>query len=113
MTSEQLIEHRAKSIDICGVGELCCFTGSLFWRHVAWCAHHFQRARDGALGLEQPGEAKIGQMRFSFFVQQDISWLDVSMQDAVFMRVMNGASYLCNELRRLSCRHRFTADYFI
>jgi hypothetical protein len=52
-------------------------------------------------------------MWFAFYIEQDISRFDVSMQDAVFVRVMNGASYLCNELRRLPCRHRVTADYFI
>src|SRR5436190_5544332 len=35
------------------------------------------------------------------------------MQNAVFMCIMNGASYLRDELRRLPNRHRPTADHFI
>ena len=35
------------------------------------------------------------------------------MQNAVFMCIMNGASYLRDEFRRLPNRHRPTADHFI
>src|SRR6058998_724407 len=35
------------------------------------------------------------------------------MQNAVFMCIMNGASYLRDELRRLPNRHRPTAAHFV
>src|SRR5580765_7364163 len=46
-------------------------------------------------------------------IQQNVSGLDVSMQNAVFMRVMNGASHLCNELHRLPNRNRRVFNYLI
>ena len=51
MAGEQLVEDRAKSIDICGVADGCVVSGSLFRRHVTGCAHHVQRARDRALSF--------------------------------------------------------------
>ena len=41
--------------------------------------------------LDQSGQAKIGQMRFAFCIEQNVSRLDVAMQNAVLMRVVNGA----------------------
>ena len=35
------------------------------------------------------------------------------MQNAVFMRVMNGAGHLCDEFHRLPDRHRRALDYFV
>src|SRR5262245_17456175 len=45
-------------------------------------------------------------MRLSFFVQEDVSWFDITMKNAVFVRVMNSTRHLRNEFSRLSDRHR-------
>src|SRR6266487_5986778 len=52
-------------------------------------------------------------MWFAVCIEQDVPGFDVSMQDAVFMRVMHGARHLCHKFRRLSDRHRRALDYFI
>src|SRR6266566_3654553 len=52
-------------------------------------------------------------MRFAVCIQQNVSRFDVSMQNAVFMCVMDRASYLRDELRRLANRHRPTTDHFV
>ena len=52
-------------------------------------------------------------MRFAFCIKQDVSRLDVSMQNAVFMRVMHGACYLCDEFHRLPDGHRRVFNYFV
>ena len=52
-------------------------------------------------------------MRFAFCIEQNVSWLDVPMKNPVLMRVMNGASYLCDQFRRLPDRHRLAPDYFV
>ena len=51
------------------------FTGSLFRRHVAGCAQHFQRARDSAFRLYQSSETKVGKVRFALLIEQNVSWL--------------------------------------
>src|SRR6266699_2938318 len=52
-------------------------------------------------------------MRFASRVQQHVAGLDVSMQNAVFMRVMDGAGYLCDEFHRMPNRHRCVCYYFV
>src|SRR5439155_1071851 len=42
MASEQFVEYRAKSIDICGLANGRVVTYCLFRRHVAGRAHYFQ-----------------------------------------------------------------------
>ena len=52
-------------------------------------------------------------MRFAFCIQQNVSRLDVAMQNAVFMRVMHCARHLRDEFRRLPERHRRVCYYFV
>ncbi|HXJ74242.1 MAG TPA: hypothetical protein VNM37_15435, partial [Candidatus Dormibacteraeota bacterium] len=42
--------------------------------------------------LSNPGQAEIADVRFAIGCQQDISGLEISMENAVFVRMMNGAS---------------------
>ena len=100
MTGEQLVKHCAKSINICDAADGRVVSHCLFRRHVTGRAQHFQRARDGALGFDQSGKTKIGQMRFAFFIEQNVSRLDVAMQNAVLMRVMHGARDLRDQFHR-------------
>src|SRR5437867_10257841 len=52
-------------------------------------------------------------MRLAFCIEEDVPRFDVSMQNAVFMRVMHGARHLCHQFRRLSHRHRCTSDCLV
>ena len=113
MASEQLVEHRAKSIDIRRLVKFCSFTGSLFRRHVARCAHHFQRARDRAFCFQQSGQSEICEMGFAVLIEQDVPWFDVTMKNAVFMRVMHSAREFGDQFHRAPDRHRLTPDHFI
>ena len=72
----------------------------MFRRHVTGRAQHFHRARDRALSLDQSRQTKVGQMRFAFLIEQNVSRLDVAMKDAVLVRVMNGARYFRDQFDR-------------
>ena len=63
--------------------------------------------------LNQPRKTEIGEMRFAFFIEQNVSRFYVAMQNAVFVRVMHGAGYLRDKFRRLPDRHRRASDYFV
>src|SRR6266849_2133070 len=52
-------------------------------------------------------------MWFAVFVQQNIPWLDVTVQNAVFMRVMNCACQFGNQFHRVPDRHRLAPDGFV
>ena len=93
-TGEKLIQNRAHSIDIGRAGRGRAFRAArLFRRDVTRRAHELRRARHRALGFDQPGQAEIGQMRLAFMVEQDVSRLDVAMEDAALMRVVHAARH--------------------
>src|SRR5581483_5854979 len=75
-------------------------TIGLFRRHVAWRAQKFPRARNAFCLLQQPGHAKVGKMRLITSIQQDVSRLDVSMENAPLMRVVHCARQSCDKPRR-------------
>src|SRR5262245_59070997 len=52
-------------------------------------------------------------MRFAFRIEQNVSRFDVTVQNAVFMRVMNSARYPGDEFRRLPNRHRRSPNDFV
>src|SRR6266540_4070467 len=73
----------------------------LLWRHVTWRAQNFQRARHRALRFDKSRKTEVGEMRFALLVQQNVSRLDVAMQNPVLMRVVNGACHFGDEFSRL------------
>ena len=52
-------------------------------------------------------------MRFAVSIKQNISRLDVSMEDAVLVRIMHGARQLRDDFRRSTDWHRFAPNNFI
>jgi hypothetical protein len=52
-------------------------------------------------------------MWLTVFIEQDVPGLDVTMQNAVFVRVMNGARHFGNKFYRAPDRHGRTPDYFV
>src|SRR5204863_2883532 len=62
-------------------------------------AERFCRTSNGAFCLNQPGQSKIGQVWFTFGIEQNISRLNVAMQNPVLMRVVDGACQFRNQLR--------------
>src|SRR6266516_3492120 len=107
MASEQLVKHRAESVDIRGVSDTRVISYRLFRRHVTGRAQNFHRARDSALRLDQPCQPEIGEVWFAFCVEQNVSGFDVSMEDAVLMRIGNRAGQLGDQFRCVTDRHRF------
>ncbi len=108
----KLVKHCAKPIDICGAREFSSFTNRLFRGHVAWRPQNFLRARNGALCLDQPRESEVGEMRFAFLIEQNVTRLDVAMKDTVLMRIMDRARDLRDEFhrRRIGIGSRLTTS---
>src|SRR5262249_35611592 len=52
-------------------------------------------------------------MWFTIFIEQDVSRLNVTVQNSMFVRIMHGARYLCDEFRRASNWHRFALHHFV
>jgi hypothetical protein len=86
-----LVKHRPKTVDVSGAADCSVISHRLFRRHVTWRAQNFQCARNGAFTLDQPRKAKVGQVRFAFAIEQDVSRFDVTMKNPVLVCVMNRA----------------------
>ena len=93
MTGQQLVEYGTKPINIRCDGKSRVITGSLFRCHVTGRAQYLRCALPCSL-LDEPRQSKVGQVRFALSINQDIPGPDVTMKDAVLVRVMNRASYL-------------------
>src|SRR5262249_15142082 len=52
-------------------------------------------------------------MRFTVFIEQNVPWLDVAMQNAVLMRVMHGAGHFRNQFHCALDRHRLALCDFV
>src|SRR5947208_4400400 len=107
MASEHLVKHCAESVNIRGPSDPRVISHRLFRRHVAGSAQNFHRAGDGTLCFDQPCQPEIGEMRFTFCVEQDVSGFDVAMQNAVLMCVGNGARQLGDQFGCATNRYRF------
>src|SRR5438105_2146246 len=107
MTCQQLVKHRAESINICRASDSRVISYRLFRRHVTRSAQHFHRARDRTLCFDQSRKTKIGEMWFALCVEQDVPGFDVSMEDTALMRIMNGPGQLGDQFRCMTDRHGF------
>ena len=94
MSCQQLIKDSANFINICLAADRRVISHCLLRRHVTGRAQHFHRPRDRALRFDQSRQTKIGQMRFTFLIEQNVSRFDVTMKDAVLVGVMNRPRYL-------------------
>ena len=77
-------------------------TAGLFRRHVTRRSQHVHRVSDSAFCFQQPGQSEIGEMRFAFGIEENVARLNVAVQDAVFMRVVNRARQFRDEFRCVS-----------
>jgi hypothetical protein len=58
-------------------------------------------------------KAKIGEVRFALFIQQNVPRLNVSMKNAMFMRVVHCARYFGNQFNRSADGYGLALDYFV
>src|SRR5207249_3910849 len=57
---------------------------------------------------DQARQSKVGQVRFAVFIQQDVPWLNIAMQNSVLVRKLNSARNLHEQLSRLPDGRWFT-----
>ena len=87
---ERFVKNGPERIDIAGNGELAGFAAGLFGRHVAGGAD--DRTGDGEIGfeVELTREAEVGDAWFALFIDEDVGGLEIAMEDALLMGVVNG-----------------------
>ena len=86
---QQGVEDRSQPVDV-GRGRQCAaFARSLLGRHVGGRADDRPRVRQLAVPLDSLGQAEVGDMRLTIGIDQDIRRLQVAMEDASLVSVVD------------------------
>ena len=59
------------------------FAGRLFRRHVAWGVQSCRGCGQARVVVKQFGQAKVSDVRYAEFVDEDVRGLQIAMQNAV------------------------------
>ena len=88
--SEQFVQNHAQAIHVRRRGHLFDLAGGLLRGHVRRCAEDFARERETAVAFHNLGQAEVGYVRLPCPIDQNVSGLQVAMQDAALVRVVDG-----------------------
>ncbi len=105
-TGEHLVENRAQAVDVARRAEFAAGAGGLLGGHVGRRAENRAREREVRLGLDPFGQAEIRNMRPSVGIDQNIRGLQIAMQNAALVRVMDSSRDWREERRGLARRQR-------
>ena len=87
---QQMIENRAQRIDVAAPAHFAALSTGLLGRHEVGRAEHLAGHGDAGIAVEPLGQAKIGDARLiGGRVNQHVRRLEIAMQDASLVRVMN------------------------
>ena len=89
---QQLVQNRAQAVDVGQRGDFPPLPGRLLRRHVGRRPHDGPGAGQLAVALNPPGQAKVGNVGLSLAVQQDVPRLEVAVDDAALVGVVNRSS---------------------
>ncbi len=88
---EQLVEDGAQAVNVRGGGQPLPGGAGLFRGHVRGRADDGLGLGQAAFLLEALGQAEVGELRIARAVQQHVGRLEVAVQDAALVGVMDGA----------------------
>jgi hypothetical protein len=87
-----MIQDSAQPIDIDGRGQLPCFPGGLFRCHVVGRTKNRRGESKATVLIERFGQTEICDVRLTLQIHEDVRRLQITMQDAALMSVMNRAA---------------------
>ena len=100
-SGQQFVEHHADGVDIASRVDRRRIAEDLLRAHVGERAHQLsftrvQRVR--RLSLEQAGDAEVEHFRLARAIDEDVARLDVAVDDAAIVRVLDGVADSRDEL---------------
>ena len=90
---QQLVEQRPQAVDVAGRPQLLGLAGGLLGRHVAGRAEDGPGARLGRNRRSVLGQAEVGDVRLVVRLEQDVGGLEVAVQDAVAVGVVDAPGH--------------------
>ncbi len=97
---EQLVEHRPQPVNVDRGGDLAAMTRHLLGCHVRGSAEDEAGVRQAAVVLDALGQPEIGDVGLVVFIEQDVRGLQVAMQDAAQVCVVDGPGDLLHAAAR-------------
>src|SRR4030095_2776341 len=127
---QQVIENSAERIDVARPAHLATPGTGLFRRHKIWRTENLDGHREAGIAIEPSRQTKIGDARLVVRVNQHVRGLEVAMENAALVRVMDrrgdkldiaggpgrGQRLLTHELRQAPARdviHREIVPAFV
>ena len=105
-TGQQFVGDDAESVHVAAGIKIVRITAGLLRTHVGHCADDLADIglpRGGLdIGVGRPGHAEIKNLRLSRGIYQDVSRLEVAVDDALLMSVMNALANLRHQLKALA-----------
>src|SRR5439155_9887178 len=86
---EQMVKNRTQRIHIAAHAHLVVLSAGLLGRHVVGRAECLSGLGKVRFLLQSTRETEVGQMRLPASVKQNVRWLQVAVQNAALVRVMN------------------------
>ena len=97
LSREQLVEQDAQGVDVTARVDIQTAQSCLFWAHIHWRADKLLKTREerlvSELALRGFSDAKVDDLGYWLVTvqgDQDIGWLDVAMDNAFLVRVIDG-----------------------
>ena len=107
LTRQHLVEHAAEGVDI-RPGIQIPFSGSLLGTHVGRRPHRHPRLGQGLpSSADRTGDPEIGDQGATIAGQQDVLGLDVAVDDAMLVGVLEGQRRLPRDAQRILHRKLF------
>src|SRR5262249_6592503 len=94
---DQLVEDDPHAVDVTAGPDLPDLAGGLLGGHVRRRAEHLTRDGHVGAGVAEPGEAEVADERLAALVHEDVSGLDVAVDDAFFVGGLDRSRYLLHE----------------
>jgi hypothetical protein len=110
---EDLVEDRSQRVDFGGRRDVGGRAGRLLGRHVIGSAHDVAGARQARLALHQLGQPEVGDLGDTILRENDVRRLEVAMDDAALVGIMQRAGERLNEPRCLARRLRIAAELLL
>jgi hypothetical protein len=105
-----MIENGAKTIHVAVPPHFTALSAGLLRRHKVRRPEHLASDGNAGVTIEAFGQAKIRDARFIVSVHQDVRRLEIAVQDALAMRVVNGFGDELDVTRGSGGRQRPGAD---
>src|SRR5947207_255058 len=93
LAGEQLVKDGTQAVNIGGGGELFGSTTCLFGCHVTGRPEDGEAMSQRRVILDQFGQAEIGHVGIALLIQENIGGLEISVENATLMGVVDRASH--------------------